>query len=129
MIKSFNFLIAHIKKLKYLRYLHGVYFTLTICSYLHIWVIVVSLTSQKNIFRTLQKTLPKTHHQNHLNPLKIFVQNPRIKTINTTNTHIIKPIRPKKYLIQKQPQISHKTYHKTYRNQTLTLIYNTHKYA
>ena len=106
LIKSFNFWIAHIKKLKYLRYLQGGNFTLKICSYLHIWVIVVTLTSQKNIFRTLQKVPPKTHHQNHLNPLKIFVQNPRIKTINTINTHIIKPIIPKKYLIQKQPQTS-----------------------
>ena len=60
-----NLLIAHIKKLKYLRYLQGGNFTLTICSYLHIWVIVVTLTSQKNIFKTPQKVLPKTHHQNH----------------------------------------------------------------
>ena len=77
MIKSFNFLIAHIKKLKYLRYLQGGNFTLTICSYLHIWVIVVTLTSQKNISKTHKNTPKSTskNHlsqplQNHLNPLK-----------------------------------------------------------
>ena len=59
-----NFWIAHIKKLKYLRYLQGVHFTFTICSYLLTEGIVVTLTSQKNIFRTLQKILPKSTSKN-----------------------------------------------------------------
>ena len=60
----------------------------------------------KKYLQNTPKNASQKPLQNHQNSLKIFVQNPRIKTINTTNTHIIKPIIPKKYLIQKQPQTS-----------------------
>ena len=98
MIKSFNFLIAHIKKLKYLRYLQGGYFTLTICSYFTRMVIVVTLTSQKNIFRTPQKAPPKTHHKKPLKP----PQNFRPKPSHITHKYHKHPYH-KTHNIQKTP--------------------------
>ena len=78
--------------------------------------------TQKHFQKRITKTPPK--------PLKIFVQNPRIKTINTINTHIIKPIIPKKYLIQKQPQtfsIKHTIKHTVTKHLHLSITrINTH---